>query len=59
MFVPNLMGGSGLISSKDTVSPGKFIHPSEEELLKTVWKVEVKTQETVTSFKTRRRVENI
>lgn len=58
MFVPNLMGGSGLISSKDTVSPGKYIHSSEEKLLKTVRKIEVKTQEMVTSFKTSRRVED-
>ena len=58
-FVPHLMGGSGLISSKDTVSPGKQIHFSEEKLLKTVRKIEVKTQEMVTSFKTSRRVEDI
>lgn len=59
MFVPNIMSGSGLISSKDTVSPGKYIHSSEEKLLKTVRKIEVKTKEMVTSFKTSRRVEDI
>lgn len=59
MFVPNLMGGSGLISSKDTVSPGKYIHSSGEKLLKTVGKIEVKTQEMLTSFKTSKRVEDI
>jgi len=41
------------------LSPGKFIHSSEEKLLKTVRKIEVKTQEMVTSFKTSKRVEDI
>lgn len=59
MFVPNLMGGSELISSKDTVSPGKYIHSSEEKLLKTVGKIEVKIQKMLTSFKTSKRVEDI
>lgn len=37
----------------------KVYYSSEEKLLKTVRKIEVKTQEMVTSFKTSRKVEDI
>lgn len=56
--------GRGLISVEDCVNQARislesYVQSSEEELLKTVRREGVESQETVAGFKARRRTENI
>ena len=61
LYVPRKDGGRGLISVEDCVNQARISleKSSEEELLKTVRREGVESQETVAGFKPRRRVENI
>ena len=63
-YVPRKEGGSGLISVEDCVNQAgilleTYVQSSEEKILKAVRRKAVENQETATSFKDRRRTENI
>ena len=64
LYVPRKDGGRGLISVEDCVNQARislqtYVQSSEEELLKTVRREGVKSQETVAGLKARKRAENI
>ena len=64
LYVPRKDGGRGLISLEDCVNQAnisleRYVQLSEEELLKAVRRDGNKNRETATSFKARRRTENI
>ena len=64
LYVLRKDGGRGLISVEDCVDQARislenYVQSSEEELLKTVRREGVESQETAAGFKARRRAENI